>query len=210
MPPILEDLYRLHKRDTPQAAAVLANAFEEDPVWNAILRDASRAQRAAAFETPVRYCLRYGEVFASSENLEGVAAWVPGALAEMTLWRVVRSGAMWASMKLGASMLKSTNLIREMPLIFRQLEEDRKTNMRGKSYIYLQVIGVAPAHQGQGFGGKLLRALIEKSEQTDMPLYLETETERNVSMYQHYGFHVVRQIVLPVIDLPMWEMVRGS
>jgi ribosomal protein S18 acetylase RimI-like enzyme len=128
----------------------------------------------------------------------------------MTFWRVVRSGAMWAGMKLGVSMLKSTNLIREMPLIFRQLEEDRKTNMRGKSFVYLQVIGVAPAHQGQGSGGKLLRALIQKCEQTGKPLYLETETERNVSMYQRYGFQVVKQIILPVIDLPMWEMVRGS
>jgi len=210
MPAKLEHLVRLQKRDILRAAAVLADAFEPDPVWNAILRDSSRAERMAAFETPVRYCLRYGEVYASSENLEGVAGWVPGALADMTFWRVVRSGAMWAGIRLGASVLSSANLVREMPSIFRQLEEDRKAHMQGKSFIYLQVIGVAPAYQGQGFGGKLLRALIEECEQAGMPLYLETETERNVSMYQHYGFQVVKQIALPVIDLPMWEMVRGA
>ena len=129
-------------------------------------------------------------------------------LAGMTFWRVVRSGALWASLKLASSVLRSTSLVREMPVIFRQLEEDREANMQGESFVYLQVIGVAPAHQGRGFGGKLLRALIERCEQTGMPLYLETETERNVSMYQRFGFRVVKQIVLPVIDLPMWEMVR--
>ena len=81
--------------------------------------------------------------------------------------------------------------------------------MRGKPYMYLQVIGVAPAHQGQGVGGRLLRALIEQSEQAGLALYLETETECNVRMYEHFGFRVVKEIVLPIIELPMWEMTRG-
>lgn len=70
------------------------------------------------------------------------------------------------------------------------------------------VIAVAPAYQGQGFGGKLLRALIEKSERTGTPLYLETES--NVRMYEHLGFTVVKEIVLPIVNLPMWEMTRGG
>ena len=30
----------------------------------------------------------------------------------------------------------------------------------------------------------------------------------NVAMYKHYNLQVVRQITLPNIDVPMWEMVR--
>ena len=78
-----------------------------------------------------------------------------------------------------------------------------------KFYGYLQVIGVAPVFQGQGFAGKLLRALIERCEQTGVSIYLETETEANVSMYEHFGFTVIKKIKLPIIDLPMWEMTRG-
>jgi ribosomal protein S18 acetylase RimI-like enzyme len=198
----LDSLYRLQKKDIPQAAGVLADAFRHDPVWNAILGDAKRVQRAAAFETPVRYCMRYGEVYAPSQTLEGIAAWVPGALADMTFWRVLRSGAMWAGMRLG------TRVARQMPRIFAQMEEDRKDNMRGRPFIYLLIIGVAPPYQGQGFGSKLLRALIEQSEQAGLPLYLETETERNVRMYERFGFRVVKEITLPIVDLPMWEMMR--
>ena len=201
----LDDLYKLERKDVRRAAVVLAEAFQEDPVWNAVLGSAGQAQRAYAFETPVRYCLRYGEVYAPSAHLEGVAAWVPGALAQMTFWRVLRSGAVWPGLRLGMSGIDAA---RRMPAIFRQIEVDREDNMRGTSYIYLQVIGVAPQHQGQGFGGKMLRALIEKSAQAGLPLYLETETERNVSMYERFGFQVLKQITLPVIHLPMWEMTR--
>jgi ribosomal protein S18 acetylase RimI-like enzyme len=80
--------------------------------------------------------------------------------------------------------------------------------MKGRAYIYLMIIGVASEFQGQGFGGKLLRALIEKSERGGVPIYLETETERNVRMYERLGFRVLNQITLPLVNLPMWEMVR--
>jgi hypothetical protein len=36
-----------------------------------------------------------------------------------------------------------------------------------------------------------------------MSLYLETETEINVCIYKRYGFIVVKEIVLLMINLPM-------
>jgi ribosomal protein S18 acetylase RimI-like enzyme len=198
----LDALYPVQKRDVPQAAAVLVDAFEHDPIWQVVLSDTTPTQKAGAFETPLLYCLKYGEVYATSENLEGIAAWVPGHLAAMTPWRMARSGAMRAALKLGWAVAK------KMEPIFGPLDAERQEIMKGRSFIYLQIIGVAPALQGQGFGGKLLRALIEECERAGLPLYLETETESNVRMYERLGFAVVKQIVLPIIHLPMWEMVR--
>ena len=126
----------------------------------------------------------------------------PGALADFTFWRVAQRGVL-------AGDENRLQIARKMQPIFRPIELDRKAYIGGKPYIYLQIIGVAPAFQGQGFGGQLLRALIEKSEQAGVSLYLETETEANVSMYEHFGFTVIKEIVLPIIDLPMWEMTRG-
>ncbi|MGC9396512.1 MAG: GNAT family N-acetyltransferase [Anaerolineae bacterium] len=199
----LDALYRLQKKDAQRAGAVLTAAFQHDPVWSALFDGANPERRVGAFETPVRYCLKYGEVYAPSAALEGVAAWVPGELADMTFWRVFRSGAIWPGMRLGFSTT------RKMMPVFAPIEADRKATMQGQSFIYLLVIGVAPQFQGQGFGGKLLRALIEKSQRAGIPIYLETETEGNVRMYEHFGFEVVKEIVLPVINLPMWELTRG-
>jgi ribosomal protein S18 acetylase RimI-like enzyme len=198
----LDALYRLQKKDAPRAGEVLTAAFQEDPMWNAIFDGVDPQRRTGAFETPIRYCIKYGEVYAPSAALEGAAAWVSGKFADMTPWRVLLSGAMWAGMRMGFGVT------RKMMPIFAPLEADRKATMQGKPFIYLLVIGVAPQFQGHGYGGKLLRALIEKSERAGVPVYLETETEDNVRMYEHFGFKVIKEITLPIINLPMWELVR--
>jgi ribosomal protein S18 acetylase RimI-like enzyme len=95
-----------------------------------------------------------------------------------------------------------------MDSIFRVLMEDQKENMRGVSYLYLHILGVNSKYQGRGFGGRLLRTMIEICGRLGTPIYLETETESNVRMYEKFGFRVLKKRMLPVIDLPMWEMVR--
>lgn len=196
------DSYQLQKKDASRAGAVLADAFQHDPVWQVLFRDGPPAQRTAAFEAPVRYCLKNGRVYAPSAALEGVAAWTPGALADMTPWRMLLSGAMGAGMRMGMSTS------RRMMQVFAPVEADRKAAMRGKDFIYLLVIGIASQFQGQGHAGKLLRALFAESERAQVPIYLETQTESNVRLYEHHGFEVVKELVLPLVALPMWEMMR--
>jgi ribosomal protein S18 acetylase RimI-like enzyme len=203
----IENLYKVQKKDIPKAGAVLANAFQHDPIWTKIFEDEGKNHQkmGALYEGPVRYCLKYGEVYAPSEHLEGIAGWGLNDFADMTIWRMIRSGSIISGMKMGLTMAKRAQ---KMRVVFEPLEADRKANMKGSAYIYLMIIGVASEFQGQGFGGKLLRALIEESEQAGVPIYLETETERNVSMYERLGFRVLNQITLPMVNLPMWEMAR--
>jgi len=41
-----------------------------------------------------------------------------------------------------------------------------------------------------------------------LSIHLEPFTEENVKMYEHFGFRLLKKITLPIVDLPMWEMVR--
>lgn len=197
-------LYRIRKADIPQAGVVLADAFQFDPLWNKIFEGENNLEQKyrACFETPVRFCYKYGEVYAPSENLEGIAAYVPGRHSNMTIWRMLLSGAFLSGMRMGA------NVGRKMGPVFKPLDQDRKAHMKNREFIYLFIIGVAISHQGRGFGGIMLRDLIKKSETLKMPIYLETETEKNVSMYEKFKFKVLKKGILPVIDQPMWEMLR--
>jgi GNAT superfamily N-acetyltransferase len=95
--------------------------------------------------------------------------------------------------------------IRKAQAIFRPLKLDREAYYSGKNFIYLQIIGMATAFQGLGFGGKLLRALIESSEQAGISRYLETETKDNVRLNDPYGYSVFKEVVLATVNLPMWE-----
>jgi ribosomal protein S18 acetylase RimI-like enzyme len=197
-------LYRVQKKDITEAVKVLADAFQRDPLWNKICEGESDLEKRfrALFEVPVRHCLKYGEVYATSESLEGVIAWVPGKHADMTAWRIICSGAMGAALRMGS------NAAKKMGSVFKPVTEDRHKHMAGHDFLYLLVVGVATELQGKGFGKKLVSAAIEKSECEGLQLYLETETEENMEMYEHFGFKLLKRITLPTVDLPMWEMVR--
>lgn len=199
-------VYKLHKNEIPKAGSILADAFQNDSLWNKIIEDGPNRENKfqACFETSIRYCYQFGEVYASSENLEGIAGWVSGQAPEMNFWSMLQSGAIFPAIRMGANVLK------KMGPIFKPLLKDRHENMKGKPYIYLFVIGVAAKHQGRGFGGKIMRVLIEKCEKQGIHLYLETESERNVEMYKRYGCKVIKQITLPLVDRPMWEMMRET
>jgi len=197
-------LYKVQKRDIMRVREVLADAFQNDPVWNKIYEGESdfETRFRAFFEVPVRYCLKYGEVYAPSEDLEGIVAWVPGRYADMTMWRILLSGTMGAAIRMGS------NASKKMGPVFKPVTEDRNEHMAGRTFLYLLIVGVTTKLQGVGLGKKLIGAAIEKSEREGIPLYLETETEENVKMYEHFGFSLLKRITLPIADLPMWEMVR--
>lgn len=202
----MERLRPLRKEEVGRAAAMLADAFRADPVWNAVVRDEAdpHARMRRLFETPLRYCLKHGRVWTTGDALEGVLAWVPGERADMTVWRLLLSGAWTSGMGIGPRMGVRLNRV------FGLLQKDRRTTMDGVPYVYLQVIGVAPKHQGKGHGGRLIRALLKECERQGRALYLETETEANVRMYERFGLCLIRRVTVPVVDLPMWEMVGDA
>ena len=197
-------LYRVQKQDIKRAATVLADAFQRDPLWNKLYEGEPNTEKrfCAFFEGSVRYCMKYGEVYAPSEDLEGIMGWNPGKLADVNWWRGIRCGSVGLVMRMGMST------VMKMQKIFKPITEDRQEHMAGHDYLYLSVIGVATGLQGKGFGRKLLDAAIEKTQREGLQLYLDTETEENVKMYKHFGFKLLKKVTLPILELPMWEMVR--
>ena len=54
----------------------------------------------------------------------------------------------------------------------------------------VHTIGVDEAHQGRGVGTALLRALLERADSLDAPVFLEvrTDNDRAVGLYERHGF----------------------
>jgi ribosomal protein S18 acetylase RimI-like enzyme len=195
---LYNDLYKIQKKDLQKAVDVLTNAFSEESMWKDVFNDEDKNR--VLTEVMVRFCLKYGNVVSTSDNLEGVMAITPYDK-QMTALRVIRSGAFLLSMKIA-------NESKKFKVLSKAIEE-AKEGLNLGPYIHLLIMGVSQEFQGKGFGGKLIRAVIEKSETERIPIYLETQKEDNVSLYEKYGFSVSKKIVLPVpINLPMWLMLR--
>ena len=202
----LEGLYRVKEDEIERAAAVLADAFHDDPLYQGLFGNGEVALRKFRLTSLMmtRYCFRYGAVYASSKDLEGVMliSWSPNTT--MTVGRMIRSGAFIAILRVGLGSLG------RIITALSPLDGYRDRLMSGRSFVYLNMIGVAREHQGKGHGGKLLRALLSGADELGLPLYLETETEKNVSIYERFEFGTLKKVTLPVIDQPMWLMVREA
>jgi ribosomal protein S18 acetylase RimI-like enzyme len=193
-----DDLYRLQKRNLQDAVTVLDSAFSKDSMWKEVFEDEEKNRILT--EVMVRFCLTYGSVVSISEKLEGVMAIAPYRK-DMTMFRIIRSGAFFLSMKIA-------NEGKKMKVLSDSVEEAKKS-LNLEPYIHLLIMGVSQESQGKGLGGKLLKALIEKSETEKKPIYLETQKEDNINFYEKYGFSVKKKIILPEpINLPMWLMLR--
>jgi GNAT superfamily N-acetyltransferase len=195
---LISDLYKIQKKDLMNAVNVLTNAFSEESMWKEVFNNEDKNR--VLTEVMVRFCLKYGNVLSTSDNLEGVMAIAPHDK-DMTALRIIRSGAFSLSMKIASEA-------KIMKVLTNAIEEAKKSLNLGP-YIHLLIMGVSQEFQGKGFGGKILRALIEKAETERKPIYLETQKEENVSLYEKYGFSVKKKIILPEpLNLPMWLMVR--
>ena len=198
--PSFDDLYKIKKEDLKNAVDVLTDAFSEESMWKEVFKNEEKNR--ALTEVMVRFCLKYGNVVSTSENIEGVMAIVPYDK-DMTTWRIIRCGAFFLSMQIAGEA-------KIMQVLTKAVEEAKKSLNLGQ-YIHLLIMGVSQEFQGKGFRGQLLRAVIEKAEIEKLPIYLETQKEANVSLYEKFEFSVKKKIILPEpLNLPMWLMVRNS
>gem|GEM_PF-269467 len=200
----LENLHKVKKSELSKATVVLADAFKEDPLFKQLFGDAARNsyKYTLVAKFMLRYCHKYGDVYATSDKFEGIMAITQDEYTYTTLWRLIRSGSIFPFLGIGfKSFVKVAGAL-------SPIDEVRKKQMKNKSFAYIQIIGVAAENQGKGHGGKLLRALIAMTDEVKLPIYLETETENNVHLYERFGFKTLEKMALPVINQPMWTMLR--
>ena len=86
---------RLEMLDIQGASFLLGRAFHDDPFLRHLLPDPAERKRLSpkGFRCILRYGVRYGEVQATSSNMEGVAVWLPPQSAHVSMSKMVRVGA---------------------------------------------------------------------------------------------------------------------
>jgi ribosomal protein S18 acetylase RimI-like enzyme len=197
------NLLRLTLKERDAGAAVLGRAFAEYELFRYYFPD-ERERCAAAGTTgfiALSICLKYGEVYMTSEKLEGVAAWLPPGKAPSGGWQTLRSvslSVLFRSARQGAGRMRAYG--RYIDQLHRKLVP--------YPHWYLQIIGVDPSYQGQGFSSRLLRPVLERIDRERMPCYLETNAVKNVAIYQRFGFEVLSEDKLPGTEVTTFPMLR--
>jgi len=200
----LDNLVRLQKSQIKPAGEMIARVFQDDPLNSYLFPDASRRENMShyVFEFMVRLGVSYGEVYATSPNLEGVAVWLPSEK-DVTMWRMILNGGFSLYFKVGRKGISRLSYVNN----FYSQVHKRHAPFR---HWYLSLIGVAPKFQGKGYASILLKAMLARIDKEHLPCYVETQNEKNVSIYQHYGFKVVGEAVIPDTEISFWAMLRGK
>ncbi len=196
---LIDELYPLSKQHVKVASEVLANAFSEKPMLKVL--NISNEDMKNMFEMMVKFSLRYGEVYATSRNLEGILVILPDTYAKMKGWHVIRSGAIFPILKIKKALM-------DILKVTGKIIDQEKKNLAIGPYIYCLSIGLGQGQQGKGLGGKMLNALIEKAKIEKKAIFLETDTADNVKLYEYYGFSVLKELNIPGLEIPLWTMAR--
>jgi len=203
MKEFLSSLVSVKKVDIGKAAETLTLAFMDDPLSkNVFQKEATRFQNLLTyFKFRIKYGLRYGEVYSTSNDFEGVAIWLSGKKTHVSIWRGMLSGGMKLYGELSGELMTKFNEINHYTTSFRN-------SIIQPPYYQLSPIGVIPEMQGKGFGGKLLKPMFERFDDKKIICFLETQTKKNIPLYQKYGFKVVKEGKITNTNLQHWGMKR--
>ena len=181
---------------------MFARAFRDDPLNSYCIQDASQREDISyhVFEFLIRLGVSYGEVYVTSPNLEGAAVWMPPD-SRLTLWRVIQNGVFSFCFKMGRKYI-----LRALPpQYFLFSIHKHHTPFR---HWYLWLIGVDPMFQGKGYASRLMKPMLARIDREHLPCYVETQNENDVPIYQHYGFKIVEEAIIPGTGVGLWAMLR--
>jgi GNAT superfamily N-acetyltransferase len=199
----INGLLRITRADINPAAVTLAKAFQDYPESVYLMPDEveRRKKQLSIYRRILKGAIVYSEVFATSPRMEGVAVWqlVDG---KHPAWGRRFSFSWWWT---SLFMDKKTS---ERQKAYFKYAAAVRTRVTPERYWYLQILGVDPDFQGQGYSSRLLKPMLEWVEREALPCFLETQLETNVPLYEHFGFRVVEAGIIPGGNIKSWAMVK--
>ncbi len=183
----------------PRVAAVLADAFINDPVFTWLLPGGRRLEQrletmiAAEME---HYVLPNGGTVWTTSAYDGAVTELPPGAWEMPMSFTGREALTWMR-AFGTRLALAGRAQRAM--------EERHLR---EPHFYIRMVGVRTALQGHGLGSALMHPTLERADSAGLPTYIEASSERSAALYKRLGFVHMNVLELPEGGPPVWLMRR--
>ncbi len=184
------------------AAKALTNAFLNDPLQQYVFPDeAERKEKSIPhFSAVLQYGLLFGEVY-TANNSEGAVVWLKPGETLLTPEKAEQSGLADLPQTIGEAPFN------RFISVLDYADQFHKQDMKEEHW-YTMVLGVDPTYQGKGYGSALLSPILNEAKTKNIPVYLETAQQKNVSFYKHMGFVVIREVIEPVSGIKIWTFIK--
>lgn len=169
---------KIHKE---KVIEILYECFEKNKSVNWIVKQDSKKKERIRdlMDYSFEACIEIGEIYLT-ENLTGVIIFsnsddkLPileeAYLTVRLIWKVT------GIFGIGKALQREKYINRFHP--------------QDEEFIYIWFLGVRKTEQGRGVGSKMLQEVINKSNNEQLPIYVETSTEENLKFYKKHGFEV--------------------
>ena len=197
-------LYIAQKKDMARLAEVAADAYQDYPLHNWFTKGTYDAKASRLImQISLKTMTEDAVIYADSEEINGFAVWLPfGFTGSKTLPFLMNGGI---SLILHAGL----GIIGRL-LTYETYAMNLKKEFTENYDWYLYNLSIRKDAQGKGLASKLMRPMLQFCDEERMVAYLETNKESNVGLYQHYGFALMKEELIPNTPVMHYAMVRES
>jgi ribosomal protein S18 acetylase RimI-like enzyme len=191
----------LHPGGIFEASGVLAKAFRDNPINRAVIGGAA-ARRLRCNRAGSRAALQavVGHAWCRVVGVEDAARGV--LLAEPPSGRALPLPPVRAQLR--CLWVQGWAVAHRWQAVHGELAALRPA----EPHWYLDLLGVAPEHQGRGVGRALLSDLLVRVDAVGAASYLETDRRENLAFYESAGYAVLSEE--QILGLPVWRMWRPT
>ncbi|MBI2169103.1 MAG: GNAT family N-acetyltransferase [Actinobacteria bacterium] len=181
--------------DVPAAAQCLARAFYDDPVCRFVWPDDSRrAERAGrSFRRQIDALWARREVHAD-DDFRCVAVW-----ARPDEWQIP-TGAL---LKILPTWLRARVPVAALAAYIRTDALHPE-----EPHWYLEFLGTAPEHRGQGLGGRVIEPVLRQADEEGVAVWTWSSNRQNLAFYHRQGFEVLDELPFATGGPPIFPIRR--
>lgn len=193
----------MEKRDINTITELMCNSFKEDPLYTYFVPECeARLKFLRDFmKFRLKYGMKYGEVYVT-KDCKGVVIWLPPNC-EMKFKDVVMLGGFTAMLKCGSKAMKRI-------MDFNNYADKITGEVISDPHWHISPIAVSPEYQGRGYAKELILHKLSQIDQKCQLCSLETQSEKNETIYKKYGFETASITNIPDTQIRHIAMIRSA
>ena len=195
-------LYIVQEKDLDRLAEVAADAYLDYPLHNWFTNGKYDAKASELLmKVTLKSMSEDAIIYADSEEMNGFAAWVPFGFKGTEALPFLIHGGLKLFLYTGLGFVGRL-------LAYEKYAMNLKKRFTDHYDWYLFNLSIKKDAQGRGIASKLMRPMLQFCDDERMVAYLETNKEANVGLYQHYGFDLMNEEMIPKSPVMHYSMVR--
>ena len=196
-------LYIVEKKDLDRLADIAADAYCDYPLHKWFTKGKyDKVASKLIMQISLKTMTEDAVIYADSEEMNGFAVWLPFGFSGSKTLPFLLSGGLKLIFHSGLGIIGRL-------LKYESYAMNLKKEFTDNYDWYLYNLSIKKDAQGKGIASKLMRPMLKFCDDERMVAYLETNKETNVGLYQHYGFELMKEELIPDTPVVHYSMVRA-